>query len=363
MTILGRKYGRRSVALGLGLGAGAFGLLGGVPAVAGSIGKADSDEALLAPVNPELRKYARPMLAWRKGPPLSQTYQAIREQTQSAMPAPLPDIPVSTQVIEVQGGLPAVTAYVINAGGKNRPAILHTHGGGFVLGSAKSEIPAKQAMARDLDCVIVTVDYSLAPEATYAVSAEQNYAALKWLYHQASELGVDPQRIAVMGESAGGGHAALLAITARDRGEVPVAFQCLIYPMLDDRTGSTRIPPKPIGELSWDAPSNRFGWRSFLGQAPGGASVPVCAVPARTRSLAGLPPAFIGVGSIDLFVDEDVTYAKRLIDEGIETGLHVVPGAFHGFDGAAPETSVAKQFTAAKLNALRRAFAAPIASD
>jgi acetyl esterase/lipase len=325
-----------------------------VPAFGAPSGAA-SDERLLAAVNPELRQFARPMLAWRTGPPLSRTYRDIRGQGASA-PAPLPGISVAKHTIPVSAGLPAVTLYVVNAGGKDRPAILHTHGGGFVLGNAASEVPAKQAMARELDCVIVTVDYALAPEATYAVSVEQNYAALKWLHANARELGVDRARIAVMGESAGGGHAALLAIAARDRGEVPLAFQCLVYPMLDDRTGSARMPPWPVGQLAWDAPANRFGWRSFLGRAPGTVSVPAAAVPARTASLRNLPPAFIGVGSIDLFVDEDIAYAKRLIDAGVPTELTIVPGAFHGFDGAAAETSIAKQFTRAKMNALRRAF-------
>ncbi|GAA4774873.1 hypothetical protein GCM10023219_23000 [Stakelama sediminis] len=169
-------------------------------------------------------------------------------------------------------------------------------------------------------------------------------------------MGVDRQRLGVMGESAGGGLAAILAIMARDRGQVPLSFQCLIYPMLDDRTGSLRQPPPHVGVFAWTVPDNVFGWRSFLGQQPGTDSVPVAAVPARTRDLSGLPPAFIGVGSIDLFVDEDVTYARRLIDAGIMTELHVVPGAFHGFDGSARETSVARHFTRAKRNALRRAF-------
>jgi acetyl esterase/lipase len=314
-----------------------------------------SGESLLASVHPELREFARPMLAWRTGAPLSQTYRDIRKQG-AAAPAPVPGISVARHTIPVSARVPAVTIYVINAGGKDRPAILHTHGGGFVLGNAASEVPGKQAMARELDCTIVTVDYALAPEATYAVSVEQNYAALKWLHANARELGVDRSRIAVMGESAGGGHAALLAIAARDRDEVPVAFQCLVYPMLDDRTGNARMPTPPIGQLAWDVPANRFGWRSFLGRAPGTAGVPAAAVPARTASLRGLPPAFIGVGSIDLFVDEDIAYAKRLVDAGIPTELNVVPGAFHGFDGAGAATSIAKQFTRAKMNALRRAF-------
>jgi acetyl esterase/lipase len=314
-----------------------------------------SDDELLASVNPELREYVRPMLAWRSGPPLPQTYRDIRKQAASP-PPPLPGIPVARQAIPVPGSASAVTAYVINAGGADRPAILHTHGGGFVMGSAGSEIQAKQAMARELNCVIVTVDYALAPEATYAVSTEQNYAALKWLHANARELGVDRGRIALLGESAGGGLAALLALAARDRGEVSLAFQCLVYPMLDDRTGSTRMPSPPIGQLAWDAPANRFGWRSFLGQAPGTPGVPAAAVPARAASLRGLPAAFIGVGSIDLFVDEDMAYARRLIDAGVPTELNIVPGAFHGFDGAAAGTSIAKQFTRAKMNALRRAF-------
>ena len=156
--------------------------------------------------------------------------------------------------------------------------------------------------------------------------------------------------------SAGGGHAALLAITARDRGEVPVAFQCLIYPMLDDRTGSTRQVPAPIGTIIWTAEDNRFGWRSFLGHEPGGSSVPSRAVPARQENFKGLPPAFIGVGSIDLFVQEDIAYARRLIDAAVPTQLVVMPGAFHGFDAIGSATRIGKSFNAMKVDALRRAL-------
>jgi acetyl esterase/lipase len=273
-----RNLGKAALVSGLAAAARAVpGLAASPPGV--------SDEELLASVNPELREYARPMLAWRSGPPLPQTYRDIRKQAASP-PQPRPGIPVTRQVIPVPAGVPAVTVYVINAGGTDRPAILHTHGGGFVMGNAGSEVPAKQAMARDLDCVIVTVDYALAPEATYAISTEQTHAALKWLHVNARELGVDRERIALLGESAGGGHAALLALAARDRGEVPVAFQCLVYPMLDDRTGSSRMPPPPIGQLAWDAPANRFGWHSFLGQTPGYAECP-----RRRRSSARGDPA------------------------------------------------------------------------
>src|SRR5207302_7809118 len=150
---------------------------------------------------------------------------------------------------------------------------------------------------------------------------------------KAAELGVDRSRIAVMGESAGGGHAAMLAIAARDRGEIPLAYQALIYPMLDDRTGSSRKTPPYQGAVIWTPQKNRFGWSSLLGAPAGSAQAPYGAVPARVENLRGLPPAYIGVGSIDLFIDEDVEYARRLIDAGVLVTLNVVPGGFHGFDG------------------------------
>ncbi|MDE2042557.1 MAG: alpha/beta hydrolase fold domain-containing protein, partial [Alphaproteobacteria bacterium] len=177
-------------------------------------------------------------------------------------------------------------------------------------------------------------------------------------YKNAASLGANPDNIAVMGESAGGGHAAILAITARDRGEVPLVFQCLIYPMLDDRTGSSVKKPPFVGTLIWTPESNRFGWESFLGQKPGLPHAPVAAVPARNPNLKGLPPAFIGVGTLDLFCDEDIEYGKRLTDVGVMTEMVVVPGAFHGFDFMAllMKAPLGVWFQKTKMNALRRGF-------
>lgn len=313
-------------------------------------------------INPELRPAAAGMLKQFGAMPdvSAATLPGMRKMMTQMSRPPAPTPPVDQRMVKGSGGRPDVAVYVVNArpdGG--RPIIVHTHGGGFVMGDAASGIGALQAMATALDCVIVTVDYRLAPETTFAGSIEDNYTALKWVDDNAVELGGDRQRIAVMGESAGGGHAALLAITARDRGEVPVVFQSLIYPMLDDRTGSAVTPAPPIGSIAWTAPSNRFGWQAFLGHAPGTPGVPAAAVPARLADLKGLPPAFIGVGAIDLFVDEDMSYAHRLIDAGIPAELFVVPGAFHGFDLVAPEASIVKLFNEAKLQALRRAFSLP----
>jgi len=285
--------------------------------------------------------------------------KARREGFKSFFPPPAAQPAYAERLVPGSGGAPAVRVYVINAAtGATRPAILHTHGGGYVSGEAVNGMHDLQELATALDCVIVTVDYRLAPETPFPGSLEDNYAALRWLHANAGELGVDRQRIAVMGESAGGGHAAMLAIAARDRGEVPLVFQSLVYPMLDDRTGSSRRVPAPIGTYIWTAGSNRFGWESLLGRKPGGNSAPAGAVPSRVNNLAGLPPAFIGVGAIDLFVDEDIEYARRLIAAGVATELNVVPGAFHAFDAIARDTSIAKQFTAAKIEALRRAFRA-----
>jgi acetyl esterase/lipase len=280
----------------------------------------------------------------------------LRTMVGSMSAPPLDSVPFAEKWVTGSKGNPDVRMYVVNAkAGSSRPGIVHLHGGGFVFGDAKSTVRELQELSAVLDCCAVAIDYRLAPETRYQGSVEDNYAGLLWMFTHAAELGVDPARIAVMGESAGGGHAALLAIVARDRDEVPVALQVLIYPMLDDRTGSSRQMPAHIGTIGWSAQANRFGWASFLGQQPGSRRVPSDAVPARVTNLRGLPPAFIGVGSVDLFVSEDIDYAQRLINAGVPTELHVVSGAYHGFDHNLT-ASVSKQFNAAKLGALRRAF-------
>ena len=360
------RLNRRDFARSIGLG-GLGMMVAGGPVTAAF---AADDDADLSFVNPELRAVAQTFLKYGAAYQISlETLVQTRKPGDAPQPGFSGDVPVEEKYIPVTSGVPDVRIYVINAKpGEARPAIVHMHGGGFVLGTARDSVADLQSVAAELDCTIVTVDYRLAPETRYTGSIEDNYAGLHWTQLHANELGVDPARIAVMGESAGGGHAALLAITARDRGEVPVIFQCLVYPMLDDRTASSRPPSNPnMGRLSWSPASNRFGWQSFLGQTPGTDTVPVAAVPARTASLAGLPPAFIGVGSIDLFCDEDIAYAQRLIDAGIQTELLVVPGAFHGFDTVGAKGSefplpggpppIAANFTAAKIDALKRAFA------
>ncbi|MEY4270681.1 MAG: hypothetical protein RLZZ58_1897 [Pseudomonadota bacterium] len=315
----------------------------------------------LAMVHPELRGLVAQVeqFSHMRQPMTAANLPQLRAPNPMFNRPPLDNVPHEKRMIAVGGGHPDVAIFIVNARpGTSRPAILHTHGGGYVIGSAESSVAALQDLCQKLDCVAVTVEYRLAPETTFAGSIADNYAGLKWLHANAAELGADPARIAVMGESAGGGHAALLAITARDRGEVPVAFQCLIYPMLDDRTGTSRPVPPHVGTLVWTAAQNRFGWDAFLGAKAGGARVPKGAVPARVASVKGLPPAFIGVGTLDLFHDEDVDYAQRLNAAGIAAELVVVPGAFHGFDGISMMAALplGQWFMQVKLNALRRGF-------
>jgi acetyl esterase/lipase len=265
---------------------------------------------------------------------------------------------VQEKMIPGPPGAPEVRVYVVGAApGGAKPAVLHIHGGGYVVGSAGEAKRDIQEISLTHDCVVVSVDYRLAPETPFPGSLEDNYAALRWLCTNAKELGVDTKRIAIKGESAGGGHAAALAIAARDRGEFPLCLQVLIYPMLDDRTGSTHRLPPYIGHFIWNEEDNRFGWSSLLGVPAGSDSVPPNSVPSRIGDVAGLAPAFIGVGSIDLFGPEDVKYASRLMLAGVSTELHVVPGAFHGFDIFAPTAPLSLQFHQAWNAALKRAFA------
>jgi acetyl esterase/lipase len=235
-----------------------------------------------------------------------------------------------------------------------RPAILHTHGGGYILGSPQSDMRNLQRIAAEQGCLIVSVDYRLAPETRFPGSLEDNYAGLLWLHDHAERLGVDRSRIAVMGESAGGGHAAALALAARDRGEVTLAGQVLVYAMLDDRTGSVRRPSPYQGAYIWTPELNVLGWSALLGLPAGSAAVPKGAVPARAATLAGLPPTFIGVGGLDLFVQEDIAYAQRLLDAGVPTELLVVPGAYHAFQFLVPTAAVSRRFSRAIDAALGR---------
>ena len=286
---------------------------------------------------------------------------AAREQfiaMMAAVPIPPSDVVMSERRIPGPSGSPEVRVLVYTPPGKNaqRPALLHIHGGGYVVGSPDMNHARNQNLAGELDCVVVSVDYRLPPETPFPGPVEDCYAALQWLHGNASALGVNPAKIAIGGESAGGGLTAALGLLARDRKEVPVVFQMLIYPMIDDRTCVNKNLNPNTGEFVWTKEANCFGWQSMLGRAPGGEGVSCYASAARAESVGGLPPTYIAVGALDLFLDENVDYAQRLLAAGIATELHVYPAAFHGFDMMA-EAHVSKLFVRDYHAALRRAFA------
>lgn len=226
------------------------------------------------------------------------------------------------------------------------PALLWMHGGGYVMGGAQQDDRVCHGFATRLGITVASVEYRLAPEHPYPAPLEDCYAALAWL---AGLPAVDPTRVAIGGASAGGGLAAALAFLARDRGEVTPLFQLLAYPMLDDRSSLTA--EKPTYRL-WNTRSNQFGWTAYLGDADR-----QVAVPARRVDLAGLASAWIGVGTHDLFHDEDLAYAERLRGAGVPCEVEIIPGAFHGFDLVAPKVRVSQHFFDSQCDTLRAALA------
>jgi acetyl esterase/lipase len=232
------------------------------------------------------------------------------------------------------------------------PAMLWIHGGGYVAGTAAGDDSLCRQFADTLGIVVAAVDYRLAPEHRYPVPLHDCYDALTWLAGHAS---VDSTRIAVGGGSAGGGLAAALALLARERAEVPLRLQLLAYPMLDDRTAlRTDIDESNI--RGWNNKSNAFGWQSYTGYAPGSSEVSELAAPGRCQDFTGLPAAWIGVGTLDLFQDESIAYAKNLQDAGVPCQLDVVKGAFHGFDLVRRKAEVSKAFRASQMKALTDAL-------
>ncbi|MCV7445378.1 alpha/beta hydrolase [Mycobacterium paraense] len=292
-------------------------------------------------VHPDLRRIARIAPRHIIGPrslPIMRSLSAVTGRRRKPAPS-------EVEVITLGSGA-GVRLFRPAGATAPGPALLWIHGGGYVIGTAQQDDAQCRRLSSSLGATVASVDYRLAPEHPYPAPLEDCYSALVWL---ADLPAVDRNRVAIAGASAGGGLAAALALLARDRDEVHPAFQLLVYPMLDDRSSATAASPH---HRLWSTRSNRFGWAAYLGDAD-----PRVAVPARRDDLAGLPPAWIGVGTHDLFHDEDLAYARRLIEAGVPCHVEVVPGAFHGFDAVAWKAPVARRFFESQCESLRVALA------
>ena len=240
-----------------------------------------------------------------------------------------------------------------------RPAVLEIHSGGFVVGSPQFELSSFIApLARELGAVVVSPDYRLAPEHRFPAAIDDCMTTLRWMRDHADELGIDANRIAVAGPSAGAGLSAIVAQRSLDEG-IALRAQALVYPMLDDRTALREDfdGGDGYGVFLFSAAANRFGWISYLGREPRPSDAPEYSAAARRANLQGLAPAWIGVGDLDVLYDESIVYAERLTEAGVPCELVTVPGMYHGADGIKPKAPVIKDFRASMVAHLRKYLA------
>jgi acetyl esterase/lipase len=299
-----------------------------------------------SPYHPDLRRIA-PLLPRRiVGPrtlPLLRRVDALQRLRGRAGVEVLDVGPISLRIHRPRSTAASRT--------RQSAALLWLHGGGYVMGTAAQDDALCRFLADSADLLVVAVDYRLAPEHPFPTPLNDCHDALVWL---AKQPDVDRARIAIGGASAGGGLAAGLALLARERGEVLPIFQLLSYPMLDDRTAS-RADLDHLHARLWCNRSNRFGWSAYLASRPGEVGTSQLAAPARCTDLSGVPPAWIGVCTLDIFHDEDLAYADALQAAGVRCDTYLVKGAFHGFDSVRPNANITRQYRQAQLQALRAA--------
>jgi acetyl esterase/lipase len=276
-------------------------------------------------------------------------------EAMAAEAPPFPGVTTEDTQAHANGQTVDVRIYRPDSIAAGAPALLWMHPGGYVIGSVALDDLLCRQIAADVGCVVVSVEYRLAPEHPYPAALDDCYTALQWLNADSARLGIDSQRIAVGGSSAGGGLAAALALRARDAGVAQPCFQLLIYPAIND--GNVEQTSASVPEnLFWSRENSLIGWRAYLEGKQGSGDVPAYAAAIRAQDLSGLPPAHIAVGALDMFVRDCTDYANALIDAGVATSLTVYPGAFHAFDAFGPEARVSQRFVADRNGALKRAF-------
>ena len=284
--------------------------------------------------------------------------RALMSQPNPAAPDPdalFPDTVRDEIQVAGRDGQPNIRV-VTYAHTRPRPgaaAYLWFHGGGYVFGRTESDEITLRRIVSETGTRIFNVDYRLAPESTAPAPLDDAYAVLAYVHENADSLGIDRRKVVVGGNSAGGGLAASLSTCARDRGKYAVGLQLLLQPMLDDRTASTAEAGPYAGEFLWKPEFNRFAWQAFLGVTPGGPDTSPYSAPARVEDPAGLPTTYIAVGALDLFAEENIEYARRLMRAGVPTELHLYPGAFHGFS-LLPHVWTTQSYLDSMLASLKR---------
>jgi acetyl esterase len=230
-------------------------------------------------------------------------------------------------------------------------ALLHIHGGGFVMGTIEMDAARNVELVRGTGCAILSVEYRLAPEHPHPAALEDCHTALVWLSGQVQSWGIAPEHIGVIGESSGGGLAASLALLVRDRRSVKLACQVLIYPMLVPPAHSidARTPDPRTGRYIWTRASNNYCWYAYLSGGTSG----IATIAGLASDLVGLPPAFLAVGDLDLFVHDNLAYAGRLLHAGCPVEAHLYSGAIHGFDRAV-DAAVSVRYTSELLGFIAR---------
>ena len=301
---------------------------------------------MLNRVNPELRE------GLELFPPLIlenvESVEAIRQASLELMGSV--EIPVDESVSiynEMISGpednpLVRVRIYESKEKGVTRPGLLWIHGGGYVIGTPEGDDLLCQRFVTEANCVVVSVDYRLAPEHVYPAAIEDCYAALKWFSEHAEELGVDSSRIGIAGASAGGGLTAALALLARDRKGPELCFQMPLYPMIDDHNTSPSSNEIKDGFI-WNHKLNEKGWSMYLNEENGSENVSQYAAASRAKDLSGLPYTYTCVGQLDPFRDETLDYVTRLCQAGVDVEFHLYPGCYHGFEGINPEAAISKR--------------------
>lgn len=287
----------------------------------------------------------------------------IRATAKQAFKAALATLPTNTRIsvedrrIPGPPGAPEILIRIYRPLGVQGPlpCIYWIHGGGMVFAEMAFDDPDCLAYAEAVGCVVVSVEYRLAPEHPYPAGANDCYAGLQWIFEHAKPLSIDATRVAVAGRSGGGCLAAAATLMHRDAAGPPPVLQMLIYPMLDDRN-ETPSAKEFDGIASWSRTHNLAAWRAVLGDLWGTEDIPAFAAPARARDLSGLPPTFIQVGELEVFRDESIDYARRLLQAGVACELHVYPGLYHGSDMFNPAAVSSQKMAQERFEALRAAF-------